>query len=163
MPDLEIGEDLPVMAGVRVGPKRLPDGYTLRVRITLDTVTDIAYFNPTADYAEPTAPSYPVAAGVPGAPFEDRNLKLVVLSALLDAKIVVRNLESISVSVEPENIEALLDMPSLKHVRVVSDRLFRVAAFGTPTRQLFEALKAHGVSVSAHWATTSDPSQPALE
>lgn len=55
-------------------------------------------------------------------------------------------------------------MPSLKHVRVVSDRLFReVAAFGTPTRQLFEALKARGVSVSAHWATTSDPSQPALE
>lgn len=88
MPDLEIGGEVPMMAGVRFSLKRFPDGYTLRVRTTLATVNDIAYFNPTAAYVEPTAPPYPAAVGAPGAPFDDPNLKLVVLSALLDAKIV---------------------------------------------------------------------------
>lgn len=270
MPDLEIGGDVPMMAGVRFGLKRFPDGYTLHVRITSATVTDIAYFNPTADYVEPTAPPYPAAAGAPGVPFNDPNLKLVVLSALLDAKIVdlgtpqqlathvlgrpvdleeegydlipealdyltrypiaeellaaveeieldggdtvypfawyfwggeeavfdvtnlsgldrcvnlksffassmigsvdmrdlvaLKKLESIHVSVEIENIEALLDMSSLKYVRVVSDLLFRdVTTLGTPARRVFDTLKARGVRVLVRWATTSNPSLPAFE
>ena len=76
----------------------------------------------------------------------------------------VGKLESISLAVEFENIEALLDMPSLKYVRVINDLLFReVTTFGTPTRQLFDTLKARGVRISVHWATTSDPSLPAFE
>ncbi|WP_246622819.1 DUF7256 domain-containing protein [Rhizobium laguerreae] len=86
MPSLEIGDDLPMMRGVRMGVRRFPEGYTLRVRLTLETVNEIGFSNPAAEYPEPTEPSYPAAAGMTGAPFADPNLKLVVLSSLLDAK-----------------------------------------------------------------------------
>ncbi|WP_445738967.1 DUF6892 domain-containing protein [Neorhizobium tunisiense] len=58
----------------------------MRVRLTLETVNEISFSNPAAEYPEPTEPPYPAAAGKAGAPFADPNLKLVVLSSLLDAK-----------------------------------------------------------------------------
>lgn len=86
MPSLEIGDDLAMMRGVRMGVRRFAEGYTLRVRLTLETVNDIVFSNPEAEYPEPTEPPYPAAAGMVGAPFTDPNLKLVVLSSLLDGK-----------------------------------------------------------------------------
>ncbi|MEN3148867.1 hypothetical protein ABCW43_16305 [Neorhizobium sp. IRAMC:178] len=86
MPSLEIGDDLAMMRGVRMGVRLFPEGYTLRVRLTLETVNEISFSNPAAEYPEPTEPPYPAAAGKAGAPFADPNLKLVVLSSLLDAK-----------------------------------------------------------------------------
>ncbi|WP_244471314.1 DUF7256 domain-containing protein [Rhizobium ecuadorense] len=86
MPSLEIGDDLPMMRGVRLGVRRFPEGYTMRVSLTLETVNEIGFSNPAAEYPEPTEPSYPAAVSVAGAPFADPNLKLVVLSSLLDAK-----------------------------------------------------------------------------
>ncbi|APO67527.1 hypothetical protein IE4872_CH01907 [Rhizobium gallicum] len=83
---LEIGDDNPLMRGVRMGVRRFPEGYTLRVRLTLETVNEIGFSNPAAEYPEPTEPSYPAAVGMAGAPLADPNLKLVVLSSLLDAK-----------------------------------------------------------------------------
>lgn len=78
--------------------------------------------------------------------------------------VTLKKLESISVSVEIENIEALLDMSSLKYVRVVSDLLFReVTTLGTPARRVFETLKARGVRVLVRRGTTSDQSLPAFE
>jgi hypothetical protein len=74
------------MRGVRMGVRQFPDSYTQRVRLTLETVNEIAFSNPAAEYPEPTEPSYPAAVGMAGAPFADPNLKLVVLSSLLDAK-----------------------------------------------------------------------------
>ncbi|WP_443726234.1 DUF6892 domain-containing protein [Rhizobium mongolense] len=81
-----MGDDDPLMRGVRMGVRRFPEGYTLRVRLTLETVNEIGFSNPAAEYPEPTEPSYPAAVGMAGAPFADPNLKLVVLSLLLDAK-----------------------------------------------------------------------------
>ncbi len=86
MPSLEIGDDAPLMRGVRMGVRQFPESYTQRVRLTLETVNEIGFSNPAGEYPEPTEPSYPAAVGMAGAPFADPNLKLVVLSSLLDAK-----------------------------------------------------------------------------
>ncbi|MEX2743782.1 DUF6892 domain-containing protein [Rhizobium mongolense] len=90
MPSLEIGDDDPLMRGVRMGVRQFPESYTQRVRLTLETVNEIGFSNPAAEYPEPTEPSYPAAVGLAGAPFADPNLKLVVLSSLLDAKQIDR-------------------------------------------------------------------------
>jgi len=87
VPDMQIGEESKVRRGARFGTKRLPEGM-LTARITFDTVYGISISNPDAEYAEPTAPPYPATSGAPGAPFSDQNLKLAVLSSLLDAKLI---------------------------------------------------------------------------
>lgn len=270
MPALEIGDDLPMMRGVRLGTRRFPEGYVLRVRFTLETVNAISFSDPLAEYPERTAPPYPAAAGAPGAPFADPNLKLVVLSALQDAKLIdlgapgqlathvlgrpvdleeegydlipeardyldrypltdellaaveslefdggnsiypfawyfwsgeedgfevsslegielcpnlksfsaismlgtvdvrdlvpLRKLESVSLSTGASHLEALLGMPALKKVRVLDDALYeQVSTPGTPVRQVFEALKAHGVRVWVNWMTSYEPAPPAFE
>ncbi len=48
----------------------------------------ISIANPHAQYNDPTAPPYPTASGAVGAPFSDVNLKLAVMSSLLDAKLL---------------------------------------------------------------------------
>ncbi|MBK4214594.1 hypothetical protein JJJ17_01500 [Paracoccus caeni] len=85
-PGLQIGEDQPMMRGVRFGHRQLPDGAYLNVKFTLEKVNEITIRNRTAEYREPFAPPYPAPSGEPGAPFADVNFKLVVLSSLLDAK-----------------------------------------------------------------------------
>ncbi|WP_245448326.1 hypothetical protein [Neorhizobium sp. T6_25] len=270
MASLEIGDDLPMMRGVRMGVRRFPEGYTLRVRLTLETVNEIVFSNPEAEYPEPTEPPYPAAAGIAGAPFADPNLKLVVLSSLLDAKQIdlgspeqlathvlrravdlehegyeiiseardylerypltdellaaveeiefdgggtvyeytwyfwdgednafdvkdlsgielcrnlksfsaismigevdvrtllpFRKLESLNLSTGMNRIEALLDLPALKEVRVLNDEFYNeVTTAGTPTRRIFEALKDRGVRVWVHWVSATEPTPPAFE
>lgn len=85
VPAMEIGEESKVLRGVRYGSMQIPEG-EVRARITYDNVYGIGIFNPKADYAEPIAPPFPAAGGLPGAPFSDQNLKLVVMSSLLRAK-----------------------------------------------------------------------------
>ncbi|MCQ1574308.1 hypothetical protein NFO65_26635 [Neorhizobium galegae] len=270
MPSLEIGDDLPMMRGVRIGVRRFPEGYTLRVRLTLETVNEIVFSNPEAEYPEPTEPPYPAAAGITGAPFADANLKLVVLSSLLDAKQIdlgspeqlathvlgravnledegyeiipeardylerypltderlaaveeiefdgggtvyeyawyfwdgeddvfdvkdlsgielCRNLksfsaismigevdvrtflpfpklESLHLSTGMNHIEALLDLPALKEVRLLNDEIYKeVTTAGTPTRRIFQTLKDRGVRVWVHWVSATEPTPHAFE
>jgi hypothetical protein len=73
--------------GERLVTKQLPEGI-LCARITFDAVSGLAIFNPTAEYAKPSAPPYPAISGAPGAPLLDQNLRLAVLSSLLDAKLL---------------------------------------------------------------------------
>ena len=87
VPDMNIGEESKLTKGARFATKRLPEGL-LTARITFDTVYGISISNPEAQYDEPTAPPYPPASGTSGAPFSDVNLKLAVMSALLDAKLL---------------------------------------------------------------------------
>ncbi|MER0240319.1 hypothetical protein [Fulvimarina sp. MAC8] len=87
-PDLEVGADMPMMRGVRMGKLTLPDGAIMRVKFTLESVNEISMSNPEAEFTEPTAPPYPEPTGEKGAPFADSNFKLVVLSSLLDAKAI---------------------------------------------------------------------------
>ncbi|MCO6406476.1 hypothetical protein GTW10_23665 [Aurantimonas endophytica] len=86
LPNLEVGADMPMMRGVRMGKLMLPGGAIMRVKFTLERVNGIWMDNPEAEYTEPTAPPYPEQTGEKGAPFADPNFKLVVLSSLLDAK-----------------------------------------------------------------------------
>ena len=88
VPALAVGGDLPMMSGVREGRQLLPGGAHLRVRFTLDTVNGIWVEAPGAVFRKRTAPPYPAPTGQAGAPFADANFKLVVLSALLDAKVL---------------------------------------------------------------------------
>ncbi|MFN7093159.1 MAG: DUF6892 domain-containing protein [Allorhizobium sp.] len=87
VPDINIGEESKLTRGARFATKRLPEGL-LTAHITFDTVYGISIANPEAQYIEPTAPPYPAASGTAGAPFSDVNLKLAVMSALLDAKLL---------------------------------------------------------------------------
>ncbi len=87
VPDIQIGEESKVTKGARFATKRLPEGM-LTARITFDTVYGISIANPDAQYNDPTAPPYPAASGAVGAPFSDVNLKLAVMSSLLDAKLL---------------------------------------------------------------------------
>jgi hypothetical protein len=268
MPDLAIGPDLTMMRGVRVGGKTLPAGTVLRVKFTLESINGIELVNQAASYPEPTAPPYPAANGAPGAPFADANFKLVVLSSLLDAKVIdlgtprqlashvlgrpvdledegydlipaaqdylarypltedllaqveslvfdggssiyryiqyfwdgedgafdvhdlsgieacpnvasqhfismmdrppdirrlvpLRKLEQLSVDGDIEHPEALLDLPALKSVKLMSDRFYGdVMKTGHPTQQLFETLKSKGVGVRIHWMTYSGNDRP---
>ncbi|MFV0473657.1 MAG: DUF6892 domain-containing protein [Pikeienuella sp.] len=82
-PDLLIGEDRPLMRGVRDGLRDLPGGARMSVKFTLEKVNGVRLWAPGAEYDEPFAPPYPGPAGAPGAPFADANLKLVVLDGLL--------------------------------------------------------------------------------
>ncbi|WP_245314321.1 hypothetical protein [Rhizobium sp. R634] len=270
MPSLKIGDDIPMMRGVRMGMRHYPEGYTLRVRLTLETVNEIGFSNPAAEYPEPTEPPYPAAAGIPGAPFADPNLKLVVLSSLLDAKQIdlgtpaqlathllgravdlehegyeimpeaqdylarypltdellatveeiafdgggsvyryvwyfwdgeddvfnvtdlsgielCRNLKSfsaismigkidiqtllsferleyLSLSTGADHIETLLELPTLKEVRVLDDEIYdEVTKVGTPARRVFDTLKDRGVRVWVHWVSATEPTPPAFE
>lgn len=86
LPSLEVGADIPMMRGVRLGTLKLPGGAIIRVKFTLERLNGISMNNAEAEYTEPTAPPYPEPTGEQGAPFADPNFKLVVLSSLLDAK-----------------------------------------------------------------------------
>lgn len=87
VPDMKIGEESNLRKNTRLGKMQLAEG-ELTVRITYDTVYDIAISNPTAEYEAQTAPPYPAASGAPGAPFSDPNLKLAVMAALLRSKML---------------------------------------------------------------------------
>jgi hypothetical protein len=71
VPSLETGDDDPLMRGVHRGVRRFPEGYTLRVRLALETVNEIGFSNPAAEYPEPTEPSYPAAVRMAGALFAE--------------------------------------------------------------------------------------------
>ncbi|MCF1450169.1 hypothetical protein FS815_25610 [Agrobacterium vitis] len=270
MPSLEIGDDLPMMQGVRLGVRLYPENYTLLVHLTLETVNEISFSNPAAEFSKPTEPPYPAPAGIAGAPFADPNLKLVVLSSLLDmkqidlgtpkqlatkvlgravdledegyemipealdylqryplsdellsaveelgfdggatvyefawyfwdgeddvfdvkdlsgierckniksfsaismiGKIDVRKLTSfhklsyLSLSTGIDHIDALLELPALREVRVLDNGVYdEVTKVGTPVRQVFETLKDRGVRVWVHWMAATEPAPPAFE
>ncbi|MEO9338639.1 hypothetical protein ABFT80_14455 [Mesorhizobium sp. SB112] len=86
LPDLEIGDDFPMMRGVREGVRKLPDGVLMRVRFTLEKINAISFSANDAEYREAYAPPYASPSGRPGAPFADVNFKLIVLSSLVERK-----------------------------------------------------------------------------
>ena len=72
--------------------------------------------------------------------------------------------ETISAGVALSNIPALLDMPSLRSVRILDDQLYEeVTTPGHPNRQVMEVLKARGVSVWVHWVSSYDENRPAYQ
>lgn len=85
-PDLEIEERGPVETAYRFGRRALPDGVRMTAEFSSDVLSRIEFSAPGAGFREPTMPAYPAPSGEAGAPFADTNLKLVVLSSLLDAK-----------------------------------------------------------------------------
>ncbi|WP_448726740.1 DUF7256 domain-containing protein [Agrobacterium rosae] len=87
VPELQIGEQSKVRKQTRLGTMHLAEGL-LTTRISYDAVSEITISNPEAEYAELSAPPYPDANTVPGAPFSDPNLKLAVMSALLRSKML---------------------------------------------------------------------------
>lgn len=75
-----------------------------------------------------------------------------------------RKLKSLNLSTGMNHIEALLDLPALKEVRVLNDEIYsEVTTAGTPTRPIFEALKDRGVRVWVHWVSATEPTPPAFE
>jgi hypothetical protein len=88
LPDMEIGDDLPMMRGVREGFKRLPDGALMQVRFTLEKVNAISFSANDAEYREPYPPPYASPGDQPGSPFADVNFKLIVLSSLVEGKVL---------------------------------------------------------------------------
>ena len=75
------------------------------------------------------------------------------------------HLEVVSAGVPVVNVEMLRDLPALERVEFLDDALYAaVRTTGHPVRQLFEELKARGVSVWIHWVTwTGDDLPPAYE
>ncbi|CDZ29741.1 hypothetical protein [Neorhizobium galegae] len=75
-----------------------------------------------------------------------------------------RKLKSLNLSTGMNHIEALLDLPALKEVRVLNDEIYsEVTTARTPTRRIFEALKDRGVRVWVHWVSATEPTPPAFE
>jgi len=73
-------------------------------------------------------------------------------------------IETINAGIALENIPALLDMPSLRSIRVLDDQLYAdVTTPGHPNRQVMEALKARGVSVWVHWVSSYDENRAAYQ
>lgn len=93
-----------------------------------------------------------------------RSLSFISMLERLDvaALLPLRRLEELDIGVEVSNIGALLDMPALRKLNVVNDRIYaEVTTPGHPTRKLMEGLKARGVRVRIHWMSyTSDPPPP---
>ncbi|MFK3779476.1 DUF6892 domain-containing protein [Agrobacterium sp. NPDC089420] len=72
--------------------------------------------------------------------------------------------ETINAGIGLENIPALLDMPSLRSVRILDDQLYtEVTTPDHPNRHVMEALKARGVSVWVHWVSSYDENRPAYQ
>ncbi|EJC79123.1 hypothetical protein Rleg4DRAFT_0712 [Rhizobium leguminosarum bv. trifolii WSM2297] len=62
------------------------------------------------------------------------------------------------------HIEALLDLPALKEVRVLDNEIYdQVTTAGTPARHIFDTLKDRGASVWVHWMSVTEPTPPAFE
>ena len=77
----------------------------------------------------------------------------------------LRHLESVSLGVPFSNPEALLDLPSLRRLRVLDDDLFdAMSVTGHPDRRVMETLRDRGVAVRVQWiSTTQQPPPPAWQ
>jgi uncharacterized protein DUF6892 len=82
-PDLLDAGIAPGTTAVRLFRLTLPDALQLELRVLDDIVIAMELSKPDAVYERKI--SYPSPVGKPGAPFTDPNLKLVVLSSLIDA------------------------------------------------------------------------------
>jgi len=98
-----------------------------------------------------------------------RNLKSFSAISMI-GKIDVRTLlpfqrpQHLRLSTGIDHIQALLDLPALKEVRVLDDDIYdEVTMVGTPTRRIFETLKNRGVRVWVHWVPATEPTPPAFE
>lgn len=86
-PDIPLPPEANHMRFVSV---RSPTGVEFRARIAMDALGMVAFVDPAAVYPEKLPFRYPApaASDAPGAPFRDPNLKLAVLSSLLDDGLV---------------------------------------------------------------------------
>lgn len=85
-PDLVLLDESLLSEGSRKARKVFADGSVMLVQFSQGTANKITFFQPDAIFPDSSPPPYPAAEGQPGAPFRDVNLKLVVLSALLDER-----------------------------------------------------------------------------
>lgn len=80
------------------------------------------------------------------------------------ALLSLQKLEYLRLNTGIDHIEALLDLPRLKEVRVLDNGTYdEVTTTGTPARRTFDALKDRGVRVWVHWASATEPTPPAFE
>ncbi|ULJ74180.1 DUF6892 domain-containing protein [Rhizobium gallicum] len=72
-----------------------------------------------------------------------------------------QRLENLRLNTGIDHIEALLDLPTLKEVKVLDDGTYdEVTTAGTPTRRIFDTLKDRGVRVSVHWMSAMLSNDP---
>ncbi|MBB4274288.1 hypothetical protein GGE12_002043 [Rhizobium mongolense] len=98
-----------------------------------------------------------------------RNLKSFSAISMIEsvdvrALLSCQRLGYLRLSTGIDHIEALLDLPALKEVRVLDDGIYdEVTTAGTPARHIFDTLKDRGVSVWVHWVSATQPTPPAFE
>ncbi|MEX2743781.1 hypothetical protein [Rhizobium mongolense] len=80
----------------------------------------------------------------------------MIESVDLRALLSCQRLEYLRLSTGIDHIEALLDLPALKEVRVLDE----VTTAGTQARRIFDTLKDRGVSVWVHWVSATQPTHP---
>ena len=75
----------------------------------------------------------------------------------------LQHLANLYLGVSVDNISAMLDMPALKSVRILNDKVYaEVTTVGHPTRLTMDKLKQAGVRVWVHWVSHQDQ-PPAFE
>lgn len=95
-----------------------------------------------------------------------KSLDLISMIGLVDLRHLVPmpQLQDLRVGVGIANIPALLDMPALRSVQILNDRIYdEVMTPGHPTRSVMEMLKERGVSIWVHWVSSSVGDLPAYE
>lgn len=95
-----------------------------------------------------------------------KNLKAFEVSSMLTRVDLnhlkgLDKLENVDLGVPVKNLSALLALPALKKVSILSDQEFKnVSTIGHPTRKIFEKLKKRGVKVGVHWMTWVGENKP---
>ncbi|WP_249123504.1 MULTISPECIES: hypothetical protein [unclassified Bradyrhizobium] len=90
-------------------------------------------------------------------------LRIISMIDGIDARQLVplRRLARLSCDTGVTHLEALLDLPSLKEIRMMSNSLYaEVSAAGHSTRRVFDTLKSRGVRVWVHWVSHTGPGHP---
>ena len=87
-PDLEIGEPLQFASHLRFANFSERQGLQGMANFNSERLVKVEFLDRAAEYPPKQPVPYPPATGVPGAPFADPNLKLVVLSKLLYDKTI---------------------------------------------------------------------------
>ncbi len=97
---------------------------------------------------------------------EHKSLDLTSMIGTVDLRDLLPpfKIETINAGIALEDIPALLDMPSLRSVRVLDDQLYAdVTTPGHPNRQVMEVLKARRISVWVHWVSSYDENRAAYQ
>jgi len=94
-----------------------------------------------------------------------RDLNVASMLSPIDVSLLtpLRHLTNLYIGVDVANIPALLNIRTLKSVRILNDEVYaEVTTQGHPTRLVMEELKQAGVRVWVHWVSHYDQ-PPAFE